>query len=154
MEIDDEPPGGEVDRLIAAISGAALREDCRHLAAMMGEVTGAGGRLWGPSVIGFGQVHYRYASGREGDAPKIGFSPRPRRITLYLMSGMVGYDDLLDRLGTHSRGKSCIYIRRLDDVDQGVLRQLMERCLHHLDQTVHTRGAIPRMSEMPPWVDD
>ena len=110
--------------------------------------------MWGPKLVGFGEYHYRYASGREGDASKIGFAPTARGLTIYLLSGMVGYEDLLDPIGAHTRGKLGLYVRRLADLDIDVLRQVLDRCVRHLDQVVRTRGSIPRMSEMPPWDPD
>lgn len=107
------------------------RDDCFALLELMGEVTDAPAKMWGTSIVGFGEYHYKYASGREGEWMIIGFSPRKQNLTLYLMSGFDGYDKLLGKLGKHSVGKSCLYIKRLSDVDTDVLRQLVEVSVEH-----------------------
>lgn len=89
----------------------------------MEQVTGEGAEMWGDSIVGFGSYHGKYASGREGDWFLTGFSPRKQYLTLYIMSGFKGYEQLLSRLGKHSTGKSCLYIKKIDDVDQDVLNQ-------------------------------
>ena len=93
----------------------------------MAEITGAGGVMWGSSIVGFGSYHYRYASGREGDFFEAGFSPRKRALTIYVMAGFAEYEDLLARLGKHSTGKLCLYVKRLTDVDLAVLREMLTR---------------------------
>lgn len=117
-----------VDAFIAALADPGRRDEARVIDAMMRRVTGAEPRMWGPSIIGYGQYHYRYESGHEGDAPRLGFSPRKAELVLYVLG--VGDEDrsqeasLLARLGKHRTGKSCLYIRRLDQVDPDVLEQL------------------------------
>ncbi len=130
---------------------AEQRQDAEALITLMRDVTGEPPKLWGSKIIGFGQYHYRYASGREGDAAAVGFAPRGKQLTLYLLSGMVGYDDLLGRLGKHTTGKACVYIRRLADVDRDVLRQLIERSVSHTRQVEAEMGGLPRMSAMPDY---
>jgi len=98
----------------------------------MQEITGEEPKMWGPSIIGFGEYHYRYASGHEGDAALVGFSPRKQNLTLYLMGCYVNpedktYDELFSRLGKHKTGKSCLYINKLSDVDLDVLLDLIRR---------------------------
>ena len=100
----------------------------------MAEETGEPPRMWGASIVGFGSYHYAYASGREGDWMALGFSPRKANLTLYLMDGFGGYGELLDRLGKHSTGKSCLYIKRLSDVDVDVLREMVRRSYRHTTQ--------------------
>ena len=121
------PTRASVDAYIDAVEDAQKRADCRAVAAMMAEVTGAPARMWGPSIVGFGSYHYRYASGREGDFMETGFAARKRAITLYIMAGFSEYGDLLAKLGKHDAGKSCLYVKRLADVDQAVLREMVER---------------------------
>ena len=121
------PTRASVDAYIDAVADAQKRADCRAVAAMMAEVTGAPARMWGPSIVGFGSYHYRYASGREGDFMETGFAARKRAITLYIMAGFSEYGDLLAKLGKHDTGKSCLYVKRLADVDQAVLREMVER---------------------------
>jgi len=144
------PQPGGVTEFLDGIEDEGRRADCRSLLGVMRGITGEEPQLWGSSMVGFGTYHYRYASGREGDYFKVGFSPRKANLTLYLMSGMVGYDDLLARLGPHKTGKSCIYVKRLDDLDREVLAELIERSVAHIDEVYDAAGGAPRMSEMPP----
>lgn len=108
------------------------RADCAELIEIMGRATGAEPRMWGPSIVGFGSYHYKYDSGREGDWFLTGFSPRKQALTLYIMAGFERYDDLMRRLGRHSTGKSCLYVRRLDDVDLDVLTELVQASVDHM----------------------
>ncbi len=101
----------------------------------MREITGDEPAMWGPSMVGFGRYHYKYASGREGDWFVAGFSPRKQNLTLYIMSGFSGYDELMARLGKHTTGKSCLYIKRLEDVDLAVLEELIRRSVAHVRKT-------------------
>ena len=80
--------------------------------------------MWGPSIIGFGRYHYRYDSGHEGDAPRLGFSPRKAHLVVYVMSGFKGQDDMIARIGKVKTSVSCMYIKRLDQIDLGVLREM------------------------------
>jgi len=121
-----QPTKASVEAFVEAVDGDDRRRDCRALVDLMREVTGEEPRMWGESMVGFGQYHYKYASGREGDWFVTGFSPRKRDLTLYLMAGFDGREDLLARLGKHKTGKACLYIKRLADVDEGVLRELVE----------------------------
>lgn len=120
-----KPTGSSVSAFLDAVDGDERRKDCRTLLAMMGRITGEPAVMWGPSIVGFGTYHYRYESGREGDMAVIGFSPRKGDISVYLTASSAGQADLLSRLGRHRMGKSCLYIRRLADVDLAVLEQLI-----------------------------
>lgn len=116
-----------LDAYLATIEPARA-EEARRLDAMFRRVTGEEPRMWGPSMIGYGLYHYRYDSGHEGEAMRIGFAPRKAELVLYLL-GVDGDDQaeeeaLLARLGKHRTGKSCLYVRRLDGVDEGVLEEL------------------------------
>ena len=99
--------------------------DAFRILKLMKEVTRAKPRMWGTSIVGFGSYHYKYPSGCEGDWFVAGFSPRKGNLTLYLMSGFAGHAELLKKLGKHKTGKSCLYIKRLDDVDVAALRELV-----------------------------
>jgi hypothetical protein len=101
------------------------RKDCYEILKMMNQATKSKPKMWGTSIIGFGTYHYKYASGREGDWMLTGFSPRKQNLTLYIMSGFDRYNDLLKKLGRHSIGKGCLYIKRLSDVDKKVLKELI-----------------------------
>lgn len=144
---------GDVSTHLAGIVDAGRRADAHALVELMRSVTDEQPRLWG-TTLGFGEYHYRYASGREGTTFKVGFAARKANLTIYLMSGLVGYDDLLAELGPHKTGKSCLYVKRLDDVDSTVLARLVRRSVAHLDRVAAEAGAIPRMSEMPTYRDE
>ncbi|MCY3927924.1 MAG: DUF1801 domain-containing protein [Acidobacteria bacterium] len=118
-----------VEEFLAAVENDRRREDSFTVLELMKRVTGEKPRMWGTSIVGFGSYHYRYASGREGDWPRIGFSPRKQSLTIYVMPGFSNYDDLLSRLGKHRTGKSCLYVNKLADVDMDVLEQLMRSSL-------------------------
>jgi hypothetical protein len=105
--------------------------DCRELIKLFRELTGKPAKMWGPSIVGFGSYHYVYPSGREGDAPLIGFSPRGRELSLYLCPYLEA-KPLLRKLGKHKAGAGCLYIRKLDDVDRGVLEQLARSSIAEL----------------------
>jgi hypothetical protein len=114
-----------VTMFIDALTDPARRGDAKALVKLMQKAAGEKPKLWGPSIIGFGSYHYKYDSGREGDMPLIGFSPRKAATVLYIMSGLSDSEALLARLGKHTTGKGCLYIRKLADVDQGVLEALI-----------------------------
>lgn len=120
-----------VDDFLTGISNDKRREDCRAVVEMMREITGEEPKMWGPSIIGFGQYHYKYESGREGDFFRAGVSPRKQNLTLYVMPGFARYDDLMGKLGKHTTGKSCLYIKKLEDVDLVVLRELIAQSYKH-----------------------
>jgi Domain of unknown function (DU1801) len=122
------PTSADVVAFLAAVPDEHRQTDAQTLLELMGSVTGEPPVMWGPSIVGFGSYHYRYASGRTGDAPLAGFSPRKANLVVYMVSGYEDrYAKLLERLGPHKTGKSCLYLKRLGDVDLDVLRQLIER---------------------------
>ena len=118
------------DAFIAAVEPAAKRADAEVLEALFRRVTREAPRMWGPSIVGYGSYHYRYASGHEGNAPRVGFSPRKARHSLYLL-GCGGedadarFEALLARLGKHSRAVACLYVNKLADIDLAVLEQMV-----------------------------
>jgi hypothetical protein len=116
-----------VEAFIASVPDASKRADALALIDMMQTATGEKPVIWGPSIIGFGSYHYRYESGREGDSPIVGFSPRKEALVLYIVTGFRGAEPLLAKLGKHTKGKSCLYVKRLADVDQAVLRGLLDQ---------------------------
>lgn len=122
----------DVATFIGSIADDRKREDSRRLCALMEEASGEPATMWGSAIIGFGRYHYRYESGREGEMCRIGFSPRASALTLYIMSGFAGEDTLMSRLGKHKTGKSCLYVKRLSDVDEGVLRELIDGSLAYM----------------------
>jgi hypothetical protein len=113
---------------ISKLPNAQRRKDAKQLVAMMRKASGKPPKMWGPSIIGFGSYHYVYDSGREGDICRIGFSPRKPGLVLYLMSALK-QKTLMSKLGKYSTGKGCLYIKTLDDIDPGVLRQIIAKSL-------------------------
>jgi Domain of unknown function (DU1801) len=105
------------------------RADAKVIAKLMQKVSGEKPTMWGPAIVGFGSCHYVYESGREGDAPMIGFSPRKAASVLYGAIGFAGAPDLLAKLGKHTTGKGCLYIKKLSDVDMKVLESLVEKAV-------------------------
>ena len=116
---------GDVDAFLAAVADDRRRADAQAVTALMREVTGEEPAMWGDSIVGFGVRQLRYASGREVEWPVLGLSPRKQSLTVYLLEGFESHTDVLERLGPHSTGQSCLYIKRLDKVDQDVLRELV-----------------------------
>jgi len=114
---------------IAAIANEEQRNDARTLAALMRRVTRQGPRMWGPSIVGFGSYHYKYASGHEGDSALAGFAVRGREFVVYIAESFEGRDALLAKLGEHRTGKVCVYFRRLANVDVKVLETLVDRSI-------------------------
>ncbi len=120
-----KPTNASVAAFIGALADQTKREDANTIIRLMQSTTAEQPKMWGPSIVGFGSYHYKYASGREGDAPLVGFSPRKSATVLYIMTGFADSEALLAKLGKHSTGKSCLYIKKLSDVDQDVLEQLI-----------------------------
>jgi hypothetical protein len=116
-----------VEGFLQNVENDKRREDSFMVLDLMKEVTGEKPTMWGTSIVGFGSYHYKGASGREGDWMKVGFSPRKKSMTLYIMDGFGSYDALLQKLGKYKTGKSCLYINKLEDVDQAVLRKLVKQ---------------------------
>lgn len=110
---------------LAAIPDEQRRTDCLAVVELMRRATGTAPRLWGANIVGFGKYRYQYESGRSGEWPVIGFSPRKNDLTLYLMAGFEKHPELMAKLGKYKTGKSCLYLKRLADVDIGVLERLI-----------------------------
>ena len=127
-----KPTEASVEEFLSSVPDDRRRADARTLLDLMRDVTGAEPRMWGPSIIGFGDYHYRYESGREGDWFLAGFSPRKANLVVYIMSGFPRHAELMAQLGKHRTGKSCLYINKLDDVDLDVLRELVRRSVDHV----------------------
>jgi hypothetical protein len=125
------PNDQNVEQFLNAIEDERKRKDSFAILELMKQVTGLEPTMWGSSIVGFGSYHYKYESGREGDAILVGFSPRKQNLTIYGMGGFEALDDLLKKLGKHSTGKGCLYIKRLDDVDLPTLKRLIEESYKH-----------------------
>ena len=122
-----KPTGEDVESFLNAISDESKRRDCFTLLEMMKQITKLEPKIWASSMVGFGDYHYKYTSGHEGDAFIVGFSPRKQNLTLYILTGFEGEQQLLEKLGKHTTGKSCLYVKRLDDVHLPTLRSLIQR---------------------------
>ncbi len=120
-----KPTDNSVTDFIHAVADEQKSEDSYALIELFRDATGEEAKMWGPSIVGFGSYHYVYESGREGDAPLTGFSPRSKSLSLYIMAGFSRYDDLMGQLGKHKTAKACLYVNKLDDIDLGALRQLV-----------------------------
>jgi len=127
-----------VTAYIDALTDPTRRSDAKELVQLMQQASGEKPRLWGPSIVGFGSYHYRYDSGREGDMPLISFSPRKAAMVLYSMLGHREAKTLLAKLGRHTTGKGCLYIKKLADVDRTVLETLIQNAVAHYRARTHT----------------
>ena len=125
-ELKTKQTEASVEKYLDTIEDPRRRADCVAISALMKRVTRFEPKMWGPSIVGFGTQHYKYASGREGDWPISAFSPRKRDLTVYLMVGFDKNTELMEKLGKHSTGKSCLYIKRLSDIDVPTLRKLIK----------------------------
>ena len=120
-----KPTKVSAEDFIDALTDESKKADAWALVDLMRHATGDEPAMWGPSIVGFGSYHYRHESGREGDSPIVGFSPRKAAIVLYIVPGLNEFEPLLGKLGKHTTGKSCLYIKRLADVEQDVLNMLV-----------------------------
>ncbi len=120
-----QPTAADVDAFVAAAEPTARREDGERLLALMRDVTGESGKMWGPSIVGFGEYHYVGTSGRQGDWMAVGFSPRKAQMSIYGLKDSPQGAELLPRLGTYTEGAGCVYVKRLENVDEQVLRDLV-----------------------------
>jgi len=129
VEVKTKVNNASVTDFLNSVADEQKRNDSFEILKMMKQLSKADAKMWGTSIVGFGSYHYKGASGREGDWMLIGFSPRKQNITLYIMPGFDRYQKLMKNLGKYSTGKSCLYIKRLSDVDVNVLKELMTASL-------------------------
>lgn len=134
-DLKTKPTDQSVETFIHMIDDEQKRQDAFTLVQMMRAATGAEPRMWGDAIIGFGKYRYTYASGRSGEWFLTGFSPRKQNLTLYIMPGFDQYDDLLGSLGKYKTGKSCLYIKRLSDINMAALQQLVQQSVEHMIKT-------------------
>jgi hypothetical protein len=134
-ELKTKENNQSVDAFLATVEDPRKREDCYTLVKIMQAATGEGPRMWGDAIVGFGRYRYKYATGRTGEWPLVAFSPRKQNLTLYIMAGFELYDELLSRLGKHTTGKACLYVKRLSDLDMEVLETLVEASVAHMRAT-------------------
>lgn len=134
-EASSETPSGPLETILAAVEHERRREDTRTLDALFRTVTGWNPKLWRGDMLGYGSYHYRYASGREGDFLATGFSPRKANLSVHILPGYTDHSAILDRLGKHKTGRSCVYINTLADIDIDVLGELIRAGLDDLGKT-------------------
>src|SRR5688572_23854726 len=132
-----KPTQASVKEFLNQIPDKERRDDCFAVAKIMEEITGDKPKMWGPSIVGFGAYHYKYASGREGDWPVAAFSPRKRDLTLYLTPGFDKQTEMMQKLGKHSSAKSCLYIKRLSDIHLPTLKKLIKKSIKDLPDYIN-----------------
>jgi Domain of unknown function (DU1801) len=121
-----KPTAVSVESFLKKVADTQQREDALKIVDIMKDIAGLEPKMWGPSIVGFGEYHYRYASGHEGDSCLIGFSPRKGQMALYFTPGLVRFESQLKKLGKYKTGKACLYIKKLSDIDLAVLREMIE----------------------------
>jgi hypothetical protein len=126
-----KPTEQTVESFLDSIPDEKVRSDCYEIMKIIKKATGLKPKMWGSAIVGFGQYHYKYESGHEGDSCLTGFAPRKANITLYLMGGL-GNEELLKKLGKHKTGKGCLYIKKIEDVDTGVLEKLIKSSVEYV----------------------
>jgi Domain of unknown function (DU1801) len=132
-ELKTKVNAASVDAFLRSFDDPSTRADCKAIASLMQQITKAPPKMWGKSIVGFGQYRYRYASGREGDWFLTGFSPRKQNMTVYVMGGFKGHEALLETLGKYRRsGGGCLYFKRLDDLHVPTLRKLIQRSVQRV----------------------
>jgi hypothetical protein len=132
-ELKTKENDASVEAFLESVGDPARREDCRRVLEIMSKITKAPAKMCGDSIVGFGNYHYKYKSGREGDWPLVGFSPRKQNLTLYIMGGFDGYEDLMAKL-KQKPGKSCLYLKSLDDLPLPTLKELIKRSVASVKQ--------------------
>lgn len=134
-ELKTKETDSSVVEFIENVDNLKKREDAYQLLDIFSETTGFQAKMWGPSIIGFGSYHYKYASGHEGDAPLVGYSPRKAKISLYFAPGETKREELLKVFGKHTTGKGCVYINKVADIDIDVLKELINQSVKFLNET-------------------
>lgn len=138
-ELKTKPTRASVSAYINAIKDGERRKDCQALVSMMTKATKAKPKMWGPAIVGFGDYHYKYDTGREADWFEVGFSPRKAALTLYLMGGKK--QELLDKLGAHTQGASCLYLKTLDEVHKPTLQKLIAESVKNIRKIAKQKRA-------------
>ncbi|HET6565710.1 MAG TPA: DUF1801 domain-containing protein [Xanthomonadales bacterium] len=131
-ELKTQKTKASVKDFLATVEDEQKRRDCQQVDKLMAKITGRKAAMWGSSIVGYGSYHYKYASGQEGDWPLCGFAPRKQNLVLYIMSGFERQAELMERLGKYKTGKSCLYLRRLEDVDLDVLAELVRESVAYM----------------------
>jgi len=133
-ELKTKKTTASVTKFLNQTTDEQRRKDCQTVSKLMQEATGEAPRMWGSSIVGFGIYKYRYASGHGGEWPIIGFSPRTEDLTLYIMPGFADYPELMAKLGKYKAGKSCLYIKKLEDIKLPVLKRLIKKSVDKMSQ--------------------
>jgi len=131
-EAKTRPTEQSVETFWDTVSGEKVSDDCRAIIQLMEKVTAEKPRMWGPSIVGFGSYHYKYESGHEGDICLTGFSPRKQNLSLYVLAGFPGQEAVLRKLGKYKVGKGCLYVKKLEDIDIGILETLISKSIDFL----------------------
>ena len=134
-ELKTKQTDNSVIEFIESVDHPKKREDAYQLLDIFTETSGYEAKMWGTSIIGFGSYHYKYASGHEGDAPLVGFSPRKAKISLYFATGDRDREQLLQKFGKHTSGKACVYINKVADIDVEVLKEMIKQSIAFLRKT-------------------
>ena len=136
-----QPNDADVDAFLESVENERRRRDAVAVRDMMTRISGTEPRMWGSSIVGFGEYRYTNGSGKQASWMKIGFSPRKQALTLYIMDGFDSYDSLLDELGPHSTGRACLYLKDLDKIDQDVLEALIAASFRHVTESDESEGS-------------
>jgi hypothetical protein len=131
-ELKTKPTNASVKSFINKLPDEQRRADCFAVAEMMQQITGCEAKMWGTSIVGFGVINYKNSSGKGVDWPITGFSPRKQNLTLYIMTGFDQYDELMEKLGKHSTGKACLYIKQLSDVHTPTLKKIITQSVKYM----------------------
>ena len=138
-ELKTKPTDESVEAFINRVEDPKKREDSFEIIKLMRKITGSEPKMWGGSIVGFGTYHYVYATGNSGDWPVVGFSPRKQNLTLYIKAGFSKYGELMEKLGKHKTGKSCLYVKKLSDIDIEVLETLIAESVEYMKGKYETR---------------
>ena len=133
-ELKTKPTKVSVKKFLNSVKDEQMREDSFKVLEMMQKITSDEPKMWGPSIVGFGKYHYKYESGHEGDMCITGFSPRKNALTIYILPGFLKYDPLMKKLGKYKTGVSCLYIKKLKDIDMKVLKDLISESVKYMKQ--------------------
>ncbi len=123
-----------VSAFIKTVPDSVKQKDCNTLKTMMSKITGKRAKMWGDSIVGFGRYHYKYSSGREGDCLITGFSPRKQNLTIYIIPGFSNYQKQLGKLGKHKHSKSCLYVKKLEDLNLDILEEIIADSVVYLEK--------------------
>jgi hypothetical protein len=134
-ELKTKPNLQSVNEFINRVEDGKKQKDCRELLKIMKDITKTKPKMWGDGLVGFGSYHYKYASGREGDWFLTGFSPRRQYLTIYIMGGFNGYPKLMEKLGKYKTGKSCLYIKQLEDINLSQLKKIIRESIKSLTKS-------------------